>query len=140
MKVKDIMTQQVIKISPDASVEVAARTLAHYNIGALPVCTENGRMCGLVTDRDLITRCVASNRKAADTKVRDVMTTQVISVNPDMETAVAACLMGTKQVRRLPVVEQGRICGMVSLGDVASRGENNYDAADALTDISSNIR
>lgn len=140
MKVKDIMTRQVIKISPDTSVEVAARTLAHYNIGALPVCTESGRMCGLVTDRDLVTRCVASSRKAADTKVRDVMTTQVISVNPDMEASVAACLMGTKQIRRLPVVTNGKVCGMVSLGDVASRGENNLDAADALTDISSNIR
>ncbi len=140
MKVKDIMTRQIVRISPDTSVEVAARTLAHYNIGALPVCTENGRMCGLVTDRDLVTRCVASSRKASDTKVRDVMTTQVISVNPDMEAAVAACLMGTKQVRRLPVVEKGRVCGMVSLGDIASKGENNFDAADALTDISSNIR
>ena len=54
MKVSDIMTKNVIKIHPDESAEVAARTLTHYNIGALPVCTDDGKLCGMVTDRDLV--------------------------------------------------------------------------------------
>lgn len=139
MKVKDIMTSQVIPIHPEETVEVAARKLTHYNIGILPVCETDGEVCGLVTDRDLVTRCVASNRTAATTKVRDVMTSQVLSVKPDMDAAVAAHLMGRQQIRRLPVVENGRLCGMVSLGDLAAREESAMDAADALTDISSNI-
>lgn len=139
MKVRDIMTKPAIHISPAESVEVAARTLAQYNIGALPVCGNDGKLCGVITDRDLVTRCVASGKRPADTLVREVMTGQVMSVQPDMEAGVAAHLMGRQQVRRLPVVENGKLCGMVSLGDLAKREESVMDAADALSDISDNI-
>ena len=137
MKVKDIMTDKVIKIAPQESVEVAARTLTQYNIGVLPVCRTDGTLCGLVTDRDLVTRCIASNLDPAATPVKKIMTGQVISVTEDMEAGTAACIMGVKQVHRLPVVENGKITGMVSLGDVAK--ENTLDAADALGGIASNI-
>lgn len=139
MKLREIMTDSVVRINPDESVAVAARTLARHNIGALPVCGGDGRLCGLVTDRDLVTRCVAAGRLPASTPVRDVMTTNVISAQPDMDTGAAAHLMGRQQIRRLPVVENGRLCGMVSLGDLANREETAYDATDALTEISSNI-
>lgn len=139
MKVQDIMTSPAIQIGAGESAEVAARTLAHYNIGALPVCDNTGAVCGLVTDRDLVTRCLAANRAPEKTTVREIMTSQVTTVRPDMETGVAAHLMGRLQVRRLPVVENGKLCGMVSLGDIASREESAIDAADALTDISSNV-
>jgi len=139
MKLRDIMTDSVIRIHPEESVAVAARTLAHYNIGALPVCGNDGRLCGVVTDRDLVTRCLASGRTPENTRVGDVMTAQVVSASPDMETGVAAHLMGRRQIRRLPVVENGRLCGMVSLGDLAVREQSNPDAADALGDISTNI-
>lgn len=139
MKVRDVMTNSVIKIHPEESVEVAARALTHYNIGALPVCDDGGKVRGLVTDRDLVTRCIAANRAPAATKVREIMTNQVQSVTPDTDLGVAAHLMGRKQVRRLPVMENGVLCGMVSLGDLASREESAMDAADALTDITSNI-
>lgn len=139
MKVRDIMTNSVIGISAEESVEVAARQLAHYNIGALPVCGKDGRVCGMVTDRDLVIRCVASGRLPAQTAVRQVMTKQVIAAQPDMEVGVAAHLMGRQQVRRLPVTENGKLCGMVSLGDLATREESVMDAADALSDITSNI-
>ena len=139
MKVRQIMTDAVIHIDPAESVEVAARALTHYNIGALPVCTADGQLCGMVTDRDLVTRCVASGRSPANTKVQDVMTSQVYSVSPDTQVGVAAHYMGRQQIRRLPVVENGKICGMVSLGDMASRELSIMDAADALSDITSNI-
>ena len=61
MKVKELMTQPVIPIGPGESVAVAARTLTHYNIGALPVCSSSGVLCGVVTDRDLVTRCMAAD-------------------------------------------------------------------------------
>ena len=140
MKVSDIMTKNVIKVGAEESVEVAARALAHYNIGALPVCGSDGKLCGMVTDRDLVIRCVAANKSAAFTNVRQVMTGQVMSVRPDTDAAVAAHLMGRQQIRRLPVVENGKLCGMISLGDIACREESVMDAADALTDITSGIR
>ena len=139
MKVRDIMTKSVIHVGAGETVEVAARTLAQHNIGILPVCGTNGKLCGLVTDRDLVTRCVAAGRKASQTTVREVMTNQVTSVQPDMAVNVAAHLMGRCQIRRLPVVENGKLCGMLSLGDLTKREESTMDAADALTDISGNI-
>ena len=139
MKLQDIMTQSPVKIHPDESVAVAARMLTRHNIGVLPVCGSDGKLCGVVTDRDLVTRCMASERPAEQMRVRDVMTGRVISAAPDMETGTAAHLMGREQVRRLPVVENGRLCGMVSLGDLASREESSIDAGDALSDISANI-
>lgn len=139
MKVKEIMSTPVVSIAPGESVEVASRMLARYNIGALPVCDSSKRLCGLLTDRDIVTRCLAAGRQPVRTKVREVMTGQVVSVQPEMETGVAAHLMGKQQVRRLPVVLEGRVCGMVSLGDIATKAEENFDAADALTDISQGV-
>ena len=139
MKLREVMTNPVIRIHPDETVAVAARTLAHYNIGILPVCGGDGRLCGLVTDRDLVTRCLAAGRSPANTPVRDVMTTQVVSVRPDLDTSLAAGLMAREQIRRLPVVENGRLCGMVSLGDLAVQQESSMDAGDALMGISSSL-
>ena len=67
MKVKEVMTPRVIQISSDESAAVAARTLTHYNIGALPVCSGDGKLFVMVTDRDLVTRCIASGRQPAST-------------------------------------------------------------------------
>lgn len=139
MKLRDIMTDTVVRIHPEETVAVAARQLAHYNIGALPVCGNDGRILGMVTDRDLVTRCMAAGRSPEKTRVREVMTGAVVSASADMDTGAAAHLMGRKQIRRLPVVENGRLCGMVSLGDLANREETAYDAADALESISSNV-
>ena len=139
MKIRELMSKTVVRIHPEESVAVAARALAHYNIGILPVCGNDGRLCGLVTDRDIVTRCLASGRSPAVTPVREVMTTQILSARPDMDAAAAAGLMGRAQIRRLPVLENGRLCGMVSLGDLARREETGMDAADALGEISSGL-
>ncbi len=139
MKIQEIMSDQVISIGPNESVSVAARTLAHYNIGALPVCGAGGTLCGMVTDRDLVTRCLASGKRPENTRVREVMTTQITAAAPGMDTGAAAHLMGRLQIRRLPVVENGKLCGMVSIGDLANREQSNPDAADALGEICKNI-
>lgn len=139
MKVKELMTQPVIQIAPGESVSVAARTLTHYNIGVLPVCSAGGVLCGVVTDRDLVIRCMASGKDPGKTTVREVMTGNVSCAAPDMDVGAAAHLMGRQQVRRLPVVEGGRLCGMLSLGDLAKREETVPDAADVLADVTDNI-
>ena len=140
MKIRSLMTSPCITISPEESVAVASRTLTHYNIGMLPVCDPGGALQGVLTDRDIVTRCLAGGRDPAKTTVRDIMTSQVRTADPNMDAGVAAHLMGAQQIRRLPVVEEGRLCGLVSLGDLANREETVMDAADALTDITSNIR
>lgn len=139
MKVRELMSKPVIRIHADEPVAVAARTLTNYNIGAMPVCGADGRLCGVVTDRDIVTRCLAAERSAERTTVRDVMTRQVLSVTPDTDVSQAAQLMARQQVRRLPVVENGRLCGVISLGDLASCAEKCVEAADVLHDITSNI-
>lgn len=138
MKIREVMTTPAIRIGAEESVEVAARTLTHYNIGALPVCGSDGRVCGLVTDRDLVIRCVAPGMKPGQTRVRDVMSGSVVSVRPDERVDEAAALMAQRQIRRLPVVENGKLCGMVSLGDLATH-EQSGSAAGALTGICANV-
>ena len=139
MKIRDMMTNSVIPIAPEESVAVAARSLAHYNIGALPVCSENGHLCGLVTDRDIVIRCLASGKSAQQTLVRDVMSSNLTWATPEMNVEEAAKLMGDRQIRRLPVLENGKLCGMVSLGDLARGAETTRNAANALKRISGNV-
>ena len=135
MKIRDVMTNSVVQIDPEESVAVAARMLTHYNIGAMPVCSENGRLWGMVTDRDMVTRCLASGRSAEMTPVRDVMSGNPVYATPEMEADEAVRLMGARQIRRLPVLEAGKVCGMVSLGDLS--GMEN--AGNALNQISNNV-
>ena len=139
MKLREIMTNPVVRIHPEETVAVAARMLEHNNIGALPVCGSDGRLCGMVTDRDLVPRCLAAGKSPQTTIVREVMTTKIYVGRPDMEVSLAAGLMGREQIRRLPVMENGRLCGLVSLGDLARKEESSYDAADALGEISSMV-
>ena len=138
MKVKDIMTKQVVGVREYETVEVAARTLEQYNVGALPVYGMGGTVCGLVTDRDMVTRCIAANRNPANTTVGQIMTNRLTTVTPETDLSTAAYMMGKYQVRRLPVVDDGKLCGMISLKDLAIRAESAIDAVDALADISQN--
>ena len=139
MKLREIMTDKVVRINPEESVAVAARILARHNIGMLPVCGGDGRLYGVVTDRDLVTRCLAPGRATGTTKVKDVMTGRVVAAGPDMDITTAAHLMGRAQVRRLPVLDNGKLCGMVSLADLAGTEEGGISAADALGEITANV-
>lgn len=139
MKLQELMTPNPIWISPETPVSTAARILAKYNIGMLPVCTPQGRLRGLLTDRDIVTRCLAANRDPSRAWAETVMTRRIVAGSPAMDAAVAAHLMGREQVRRLPVLENGVLCGVVSLADLARREETEIDASDALGDISGNL-
>lgn len=139
MKLKDIMSKTPVKIRAGESVEVAARLLTSYHIGALPVCDDMGRLCGMVTDRDLVVRCMALGRRPDEVTVEQVMTRRLVIASPEMETGAAALLMGSEQVRRLPVVENGKLCGMVSVADLANDHGENREATQALLGICNNI-
>ena len=139
MQLREIMSKQVVRIHPEESVAVAARMLTRYNIGILPVCGNDGKLKGLVTDRDMVTRCLAAGKSPENTSVAEVMSRGIVAVRPDMDTSTAAALMGSRQVRRLPVMENGRLCGMVSLGDLALAKEGKGEAVEALSEISNGL-
>ena len=140
MLVSELMTDSVISIAPEEPASQAARLLSRHNIGAIPVCTEDGRLRGIVTDRDIVLRCVASENDPETTPVREIMSRSLITVSPTDDVRVAARQMAEAQVRRLPVVQSGRLVGMLSLGDMAKTHTFDMEASKALSEISSNIR
>ena len=140
MKVKDIMSDRLVTVAPEENLSVAARLLSRYNIGALPVCTKEGKLRGMITDRDIVLRCVAAEDDANSVKVSEIMTRRVISIGADEPIKAATDLMASKQIRRLPVENNGKLVGMVSIGDLAKLPDFSTEAASALSDISSNMK
>lgn len=134
------MSTNVICVEPNESAAVAARLLSRFNVGALPVCTKDGRLRGMVTDRDIVLRCVAADDDAQSVKVSEIMTRRIYSVDAQESIQNASALMARRQVRRLPVEEDGKLVGMVSLGDVARLHDYTTEAAEALGEISKNTK
>ena len=139
MQVKDIMSGQPIAIAPAEPVAAAARLLAQHNIGALPVCS-GGQLRGMVTDRDIVLRCVAPEADPKSVPVKEIMSRRLAAVAPEDDVRQAARLMARRQIRRLPVVADGKVVGMVSLGDLAQCGRYEMEISRALTDISSVVQ
>ena len=129
MQVKEVMSRRIIAISPEETVAVAARLLSQHNIGALPVCSRDGRLRGMAAGDD-----------PERTRVAEIMTRRILAAEPEKSIGEAAKLMAREQVRRLPVQERGRLVGMVSLGDVAVRPDYTMEAGEVLQEISQNIR
>ena len=140
MKVCDIMTGKVITITPAEPVSAAAKLLRLYNIGALPVVDGHRALRGIVTDRDIVTRCVALESDPRQTAVAEIMSRGVVTATPFEEVSAAARAMSADRVRRLPVLDEGRVVGMVSLADLARDCNCDMEAAEALTEISGNLQ
>ena len=137
MKVSDLMSTNIISVTPEQSVASAARLLQRHNIGSLPVCSDEGKLRGIVTDRDIVLRCVAGENDPEETKIKEIMTRGVVTVSPGDDVAEATRVMALEQVRRLPVVEQSRVVGILSLGDMATKDIFDMEASRALAEISS---
>ncbi|NLK68126.1 MAG: CBS domain-containing protein [Clostridiaceae bacterium] len=135
MKVRDVMTKSIATIEPDATIKDAASIMQQYNVGSIPVVDNNG-LVGIVTDRDIVVRNIASGQDPFSTPVRNIMTSQVTTVTPEEDLTSIVEVMSTRQVRRLPVVEGQKLVGMVSLGDIATTGKTNMEASEALCEIS----
>lgn len=140
MRVRDLMSKSVVTIAPEESAALAARLLSRHELGALPVCAADGTLAGIVTDRDIVTRCVAAGEEPGRVPVRDIMSPAPSVITPETPILDAARLMAQRQVRRLPVVEQGYVVGMLSLGDLARSRRTDTEAAEALSDISASLR
>jgi len=121
-KIKDVMTKDAQVVKPDDTIKHAAVTMEAMEVGPLPVC-DGERLVGMLTDRDIATRIVASGRDPNSTTVREAMTAEVLYCFEDQSLEDAAKVMKDKQVRRLPVLNRAkRLVGMVALGDLATRG------------------
>ena len=119
MKVDAAMTPDVRLVKPDQTIREAAQLMAEIDAGAIPV-TENDRLVGMITDRDIAVRAVAQG-KSPDTRIRDVMSTGILYCFDDQELDDVARNMGKNQVRRLPVINRDkRLVGILALGDLAS--------------------
>ena len=140
MKVFDIMSEHIVTVGLGEPVAAAARLLKQYNIGAVPVCDERGNLRGMITDRDIAVRCAANGLSPMETKTGDVMTRGVITINDNAYVGDAARLMADAQIRRLPVCRDGRLVGMLSLADLVRNTDCDTEAAEALCEISKNIR
>lgn len=135
LKVKDIMTKNVAYINPMSTVVEAAQLMQKHNVGSIPVCDQTG-VLGILTDRDIVVRNIAHGNNPQSTPVKDVMTQSVATVTPDMEIDAVTKIMSTNQVRRLPVVENNMLVGMVAIGDMAADNRFDTEASEALTEIS----
>jgi CBS domain-containing protein len=135
MKIKEIMTNQIASLNPEANLVEAAQLMQKHDVGVLPVC-QGENVLGIVTDRDIVVRNIAHGNDPKTTPVKNVMTSNVQMVNPEMSLNQAAELMADHQIRRLPVIDNNRIVGMVALGDLATQAKYDVELATTLGEIS----
>jgi CBS domain-containing protein len=137
MQLKDVMTPNPECIRPDATLQEAARRMRDLDIGAMPVCGDDDRLAGMITDRDITVRAVAEGKDPRTTPVREAMTEDVVFGFEDQDVGDAARVMEQKQIRRLLVLDRNkRLVGIVSLGDLAVEGGDRSKAGEILKEVS----
>lgn len=135
-RVSAIMTKNVRTAGPETTLKEIAVMMRDGDMGAVPIVAD-GRLVGIVTDRDIVVRSVSDGR-SADSPVSDAMTTELFTVSPDDFAFEAVRLMGDKQVRRIPVISgDGSLAGIVAMADVALEMEDERQIAETLEEISS---
>ncbi len=135
MKVREIMTSDVSYVTPNSHIAKAADIMRMLDVGIVPVCDESKSPVGVVTDRDIVIRSVIENNPD-NQHVGSIMTREIVSVGPETDAHEAATLMARNQIRRLPVVENGKLVGILSLGDLANVNIHVDEAGNALSSIS----
>jgi CBS domain-containing protein len=131
-KVRDVMTPDPLLLEDSSTVADAARAMKGADVGPVPVIREDGTLCGIVTDRDIVVRVVAEDLDPKTTKIRDIASTELHTLRPDDTVEDAVKLMRQHAIRRLPIVEADKPVGIVAIGDLA----RTQDPASALADIS----
>lgn len=134
-KISEVMTPKPIALPLDATLAEAARIMRDQGIGDVLVMSD-GRLCGMVTDRDIVVRGVAESRNAMVTPIGEICTAELATVRPDDDVDIAVRLMRGRAIRRLPVVDAGRPVGIVSIGDLATGSRERSFLAGLTADIS----
>jgi CBS domain-containing protein len=138
MKIRDVMTPNPKTVSPNDTIQKAAQVMQAEDTGAVPV-VQNGHVFAVVTDRDIVVRVVAEGGSFSS-PVGDIASKGVVSATPEMSTREASELMSEHQIRRLPVVENDRLVGIVSLGDLAVKEGKDSRWGDTLQSISEGVK
>lgn len=139
MKIRDIMTSDVETAEPDDTLDELAIMMREQDVGAIPV-VEDGELIGIVTDRDIVLRCVAEGKDPADIAADEIISGDLQTIEPDADLEQARRIMAQHQIRRLPVVDNGMLVGMISLGDLAVKTDRSEEVADTLEDISEGVK
>ena len=136
IRCREIMTSSVTTATREMSLRDVAVLMREGDMGSIPV-VEDGKLVGIVTDRDIVVRSIAEG-KDASSPVGEAMTTEIFAVSPDDFVFEAIRMMGDKQVRRIPVVdEKGALAGIIAMADIALEMEDEREIAEALEEISS---
>ena len=136
MKVRDIMTKDVVFANKDDSVLTVAKLMKHHNVGAIPIVENAEKVLGMVTDRDIVLNMADYNFDPANTFALKLMTDKLYTVKPEADLSSALALMKKQQIRRLPVMEDNKLVGMLSIGDIAVRSDYNMEMSEAISEIS----
>lgn len=132
--VNEIMTREVVSVSSEQTIQECAQLMKQHNIGVIPV-VDNGQLKGIVTDRDITIRSTADGI-SPNTPVSQCMTSNVTCATSSMDVHEVANIMAQQQIRRLPVVENNQVVGMIAIGDLAEEAIYQNEAGDALASIS----
>ena len=135
MIVKDIMSKDTVSLNAEDSIERAAQLMKQFNVGSIPVCSQE-KLVGIVTDRDITLKSVAAGSNTNQQKISDVMTSNPVTGSPDMDIHDAARIMSEQQIRRLPIIQNNNLVGIVSLGDISVEPTLQDNAEETLKNIS----
>lgn len=127
MKVNECMCDNVLWVNPNTTICECANLMADHKIGCIPVCNTEKNVVGLITDRDILLRSVCCDKNAKTTPVSEIMSTQVCCCNSNEELKYAENLMSENQIRRLPIVENNKIVGILSIGDISRNPNTNKE-------------
>ncbi len=136
MKVKDIMTTDVMTCKETDTLSDCTAMMKEFNIGAIPVMDDGGHLVGIITDRDIAVRAVAKGVDPDEAYIGDFMTPSPVTIEPKINIEDAADIMASNQIRRLPVVDDGKLVGIVSIGDLAVNIEDIDVIAETLRNVS----
>ncbi len=128
MKVNECMCHDVLWVNPNTTICECANLMAEHKIGCIPVCNSNQNVVGMVTDRDILLRSVCCDKNAKTTPVSEIMSTNVCCCESNEELKHAEHLMSNNQVRRLPVIENDKIVGILSIGDISRNPNTNKES------------
>jgi CBS domain-containing protein len=140
MKVRDIMTSEGLATATlDTTLAEIAQRMRDENVGAIPIVDEDDKLTGIITDRDIVVRAIAEGEDPNECTAEEIISEQLHTIDPEAELEEVADLMARHQIRRLPVVEDEVVVGMISLGDLAVKSEED-EASDVLQDVSEGVR
>jgi len=140
MKVRDIMTSEGLATATlDTTLAEIAERMRDENVGAIPIVDDDDKLCGIITDRDIVVRAVAEGEDPGECTAEEILSGHLHTIDPEAELEEVADLMARHQIRRLPVVEDETVIGMISLGDLAVKSEED-EASDVLEDVSEGVR